>query len=233
MKGTLYLKLDQSVELKSETVTIGDVAELEWEDAAGLARVKAAEIFKFPAAKQKRYVISALYLVEQIHKLYPGLTVTAIGEPDTVVELCSDKKRSGVFVVCKVALICLIVLFGASFAIMSFNNDVSVEKLFAELYEKLTGHVSNGFTVIEVGYSLGLAAGILIFYNHFNVGHKSQDPTPIEVEMQVYEEEINTTLIENADRNGIHQKAGMRKGAINASTIQNGGNTADKGGGRA
>lgn len=116
---------------------------------------------------------------------------------------------------------------------MSFNNDVSVEKLFADIYEKLTGHVSDGFTVIEVGYSLGLAAGILIFYNHFNVGQKSQDPTPIEVEMQVYEEEINTTLIENADRNGIHQKAGMRKGAINASTIQNGGNMADKGGGRA
>lgn len=233
MKGTLYLKLDQSVQMKNETVTIGDVAELEWEDAAGLAKIRAAEIFRFPQAKQKRYVISALYLIEQIHMLYPGLTVTAIGEPDTVVERCSNKKRTGFLVVCKVTIICLIVLFGASFAIMSFNNDVSVEKLFADIYEKLTGHVSDGFTVIEAGYSLGLAAGILIFYNHFNVGQKSQDPTPIEVEMQVYEDEINTTLIENADRNGVHQKAGMRKGAITASALQNGGGTEEKGGGRA
>lgn len=214
MKGDLYLKLMQSVQLGKERVTLGDIAELEWEDKSGLARLKETEIFVFPKSKQTRYVLSALYLIDRIHQVYPGLTVNAIGESDIVVERASDKRGNRCIPVIKVVLVCLIVLFGASFAIMSFNNDVSVEKLFAQIYEKLTGQESTGFTILEMMYSIGLAGGILIFYNHFSVGKKSQDPTPVQVEMQMYEMDINHTLIEEASRSGIHVLSGMTKNTM-------------------
>jgi stage V sporulation protein AA len=55
-------------------------------------------------------------------------------------------------------------------------------------------------TVLEIAYSAGLAAGILIFFNHFASWKMTVDPTPIEVEMRLYEENINKTLIINDGR---------------------------------
>ena len=85
---------------------------------------------------------------------------------------------------------------------MAFNNDVDVPKLFAQIYYQITGEVSDGCTILEVTYSAGLAIGILVFFNHFGKKRFSVDPTPIEVEMRLYENDIQTTLIENYARKG-------------------------------
>ena len=53
---------------------------------------------------------------------------------------------------------------------------------------------------MEVSYSIGLAVGILVFYNHFGPKKLSKDPTPIEVEMRKYETEINQALIDGYNR---------------------------------
>ena len=42
--------------------------------------------------------------------------------------------------------------------------------------------------------------GILVFFNHFGKKRFSADPTPIEVEMRTYENEIQSTLIEAYSR---------------------------------
>ena len=42
--------------------------------------------------------------------------------------------------------------------------------------------------------------GIIVFFNHFAVAKLSTDPTPIEVEMRLYEDNINKTLIQNDGR---------------------------------
>ena len=53
---------------------------------------------------------------------------------------------------------------------------------------------------MEVSYSIGLAVGILVFYNNFGPKKLSKDPTPIEVEMRKYETEINQALIDGHNR---------------------------------
>lgn len=89
---------------------------------------------------------------------------------------------------------------GAAFSIMAFNNDVGVTKMFSQIYELVTGTKSDGFTVLEFTYSIGIAIGILTFFNHFGKRRFSVDPTPIEVEMRLYENDLQTTLIENISR---------------------------------
>ena len=49
---------------------------------------------------------------------------------------------------------------------------------------------------------LVLAAGILLFFNHFASWKITEDPTPIEVEMSLYEENLNKTIIQNGERKG-------------------------------
>ena len=55
-------------------------------------------------------------------------------------------------------------------------------------------------TVIGLEVHVGLAVGILLFFNHFASWKITVDPTPIEVEMRLYEENLNKTLIKNGGR---------------------------------
>ena len=45
-----------------------------------------------------------------------------------------------------------------------------------------------------------IPVGILLFFNHFTSWKFSLDPTPLEVEMRLYEENVNKTLIQNEER---------------------------------
>ena len=47
---------------------------------------------------------------------------------------------------------------------------------------------------------IGLALGIVVFFNHVAAKKLNTDPTPLEVEMRLYEDNISKTLIANADR---------------------------------
>ena len=96
----------------------------------------------------------------------------------------------------------VLLFFGAAFTIMAFNNDVGVTDVFAKFYQQITGTESNGITELEICYSIGLAVGIIVFFNH--VGHKkiTHDPTPIQIEMRKYETDLDTAFINNAERRG-------------------------------
>ena len=68
---------------------------------------------------------------------------------------------------------------------------------------------SDGFTVIELFYSIGIIIGILVFFNHFGKKRFTVDPTPIEVEMRLYENDLQTTLIEDYSRKEQELDAGQ------------------------
>ena len=62
------------------------------------------------------------------------------------------------------------------------------------------GAEPGGLNTLEVFYSLGLAAGIIVFFNHFSKITLTQDPTPIEIEMTTYEKETNASVIDHLNR---------------------------------
>ena len=130
------------------------------------------------------------------------MEVVNLGAPDIIVTFEKEKQASKSVEIMKVVLVSFITFVGSAFSIMSFNNDVDVTKLFAQIYEQFTGEVKTGLTVLEISYSIGIAIGILVFFNHFGKKKFSVDPTPIEVEMRTYENQIQTTLIQNFEREG-------------------------------
>ena len=94
------------------------------------------------------------------------------------------------------------IFFGSAFTIMAFNNDVCVREVFAKFYMQVMGKETSGFTELEVFYSIGIAFGILVFFNHVGRKKITPDPTPLQVEMRKYENDIDTTFIENSSRGG-------------------------------
>ena len=97
-------------------------------------------------------------------------------------------------------LVCVTVFIGSAFSIMTFNNDVGVTQVFSQVYQLVMGRASDGFTMLEAMYSVGIAVGILVFYNHVGGKRITKDPTPMEVEMRQYEDDVNMTLIEGCNR---------------------------------
>ena len=85
---------------------------------------------------------------------------------------------------------------------MTFNNDVDVGGLFSQIYTLVTGNVSSGFTILEISYSVGIGLGVLFFFNHFGKRKLTDDPTPMQVQMRIYEDDVNKTIMEEMEREG-------------------------------
>lgn len=197
---TLYLKLDKNMQVKTEKVMLGDIARIICSTKSVENKVKT---LRFPTEQIKgagRYVFSVLDVIKVIHAEYPHLEVNNLGEADFILTVEKEKTYGDIESWAKTAFVCLLAFFGAAFSIMAFNNDISVTTLFAQLYEAFTGEKTSGFTLLEVSYSIGVGMGILIFFHHFARKRNVSDPTPLEVEMRTYEDEVDTTVIESSGR---------------------------------
>ena len=187
---TIYLKLPQVKEVYEPEVYLGMIADVHSSDRAAEAKAKAVKITSFSGkGKEAVFVGNVMELVEKIEKTGQNIQVDNIGESDFVVTYRAGKKKSLVWEWMKTAMVSAVAFFGAAFAIMTFNND-----------EMIIGTRADGPTILEASYSVGLALGILLFFNHFASWKITVDPTPIEVEMRLYEENLNKTLIKNGGR---------------------------------
>ena len=204
--ATVYLKCERNIEVQSEDVQMTDVGSLQCSDPVVSAKLKALKVHHFGKNKPKRCVISALKLVELMENACPGITVQVLGEPDVLVEQVSVKKYKGWGQWLKTALVCLVSFFGTAFTIMAYHNDVGINEVFTEIYRIVMNRDPQGLNVLEVSYSLGLALGIIVFFNHVGGRRLTKDPTPIEVAMRNYEEDVDKALIATAGREGSEEE---------------------------
>ena len=200
---TVYIKADRNVEVTNPAVTLGDVLSMECANPAVVPKLKTIKLLKFHHTDNKhqnRTAVSILKVIECIHREYPGMDIQNLGEQVFIITYEVQLTAGGVVHVLKAAVVVLISFVGAAFSIMAFNNDIDVTKMFGQIYMLVTGVESDGFTMLELTYCIGLIIGILTFFNHFGKKKFTVDPTPMEVEMRLYENDLQTTLIENYSR---------------------------------
>ena len=192
----LYIKLNKDVEVTAADVFLKDLGSLYCKDDTIVRKCKALKICTFKQ-NQTRKVISVMKMITAV---YPEIEIVNIGETDIIIEHVKQEKEGRYRKLPKIIFVSLISFFGTAFTIMAFHNDIQIQELFSKVHEMITGYPSNGFTILEISYSIGLCVGIIVFFNHIGGKRITSDPTPIEVEMRIYEEDVNKTLIENADR---------------------------------
>lgn len=201
-QDTVYIKGERNIVVQNQIVTLGDLLEIECSNNMIATKLKTQKLMKISSKPQTKVVVSVLKVIRQIHQIYPKIEVQNLGETDFIVTYEGQKEASNLIYVCKTLFVSLVTFVGAAFSIMAFHNDISITKLFGHIYTLLTGKISSGFTMLEISYSIGLMIGILIFFNHFGKKNASKDPTPMEVQMRLYENDIQTTVVENASRKG-------------------------------
>ncbi len=198
MSETLYLQINRNVEVADRHVTIGDVASVLCKNAATAAKVKALALLSIPDVKKKRVCVSVMEVIKRIQDAYPEVEVSNVGENDFVVDYIREKKHSKLLQGFLIAFVALFTFMGSVYAIMAYNNDVGTIEIFGKLYELLEAEEAQQYKLAEVMYAVGLAGGIILFYNHFGGKRFTTDPTPIEVEMDKYEKDIDDAMIDRS-----------------------------------
>ena len=197
---TLYIKGERNVKVTKPDIYLEDIVSMECSDKTVLPGIRRLKILKISGKKEQRKVLSVLDIITCVHAAYPEVEVQNLGETDMIITCEQQKKTSVLLYGIKVVLVSATIFFGSAFSIMAFNNDVGGTELFGQIYEQVTGKKSDGFTVLEITYAIGLTVGILVFFNHFGKKRFTADPTPMEIQMRIYENDIQTTLVENASR---------------------------------
>lgn len=197
MSEVLYLQIERNVEVSKRDVTIGDVAEIYCSNKTIPAKVKTIKLLQIPDVKKKRVCVSSMAVIEKITEMCPNVEVNNIGEADFIIDYMKEKPHSKVLQWTVIILVAVFVFIGSMYAIMAYNNDVGTAEIFAKVYEHF-GQGLEDSKILEIAYAVGLAAGIIIFYNHFGGKRFGTDPTPIEVEMDKYEKDLDSTLIDRS-----------------------------------
>lgn len=201
---TVFLQFDQSVLVKQPTVKVTDVASIVAATPAVKHKIGDILLFRFQENQKEKQVFSVLNVIRAVEKEFPEISIQPLGEPDFIVEYQPEKKRKFGLVLdwIKTAFVALAVFFGSAFTIVSFNKDAGVSEIFPLIYRLTEGAERTGPGELEIGYSLGLPLGIILFFNHFLRKKIDSDPTPLQVQMRQYEKDVNATIIENATREG-------------------------------
>lgn len=202
MEDILYVKVEQNVPVSKRDLKLKDVATLYCVNKTVVQKLEKEPFYTIPKESQKLTMFTITKVYETIHKVYPQITIENLGEKDFIVEYEGEKTPSKIWEYTKAVLVAAVVFFGAAFTIITFNEDVNVSGVFDKVYLMVTGNVRTGGSVLEISYAIGLPLGILVFYNHFKRRDIKNDPTPIQVEMRIYEEQLNKAMLKSSSREG-------------------------------
>ncbi len=198
---TVYIKPELSTIVSSQRVTIGDICSVYCYEETLAKEVRNLELLQIEKQEKQKISVSSLYLVRYISDRKPGILVLNLGEADFIIEYKPKEPEKKWLEILKAGFVGIIVFFGSAFTIMTFNEDANVAEIFERIYKNIAG-MPEGNGWLEVSYSVGLPLGILLFFNHFASAKFSNDPTPLQIQMRQYEQQEDTTIIENAARKG-------------------------------
>lgn len=190
-------------------VYIKDVADIVAESSI-CPQINSLKILKINENNEhkKNYLVSITDIIKVIKKKYPNATINNVGEMDTLVQYKSEKSKDVSWLKwLKVAFISLVLMVGSATAIMSFHTDGQIPKIFETYFRLFYGFEKTNPLIISIPYSIGLAVGIMVFYNHFLGKKITDDPTPIDVEIELYDNDVTEAVVDMLSR-----KAGEQSG---------------------
>lgn len=198
----IFIKPSKKVSLTHRsTVHLKDVAEICV--AGGNERdIKDIVLLNIDFDKSSQYMISAIDIIKKVAEVFPDANIQCLGETETLIDYYTSKpeKTGGAIEKLKTAFVCIVLFGGAMTAIMSFHSDAQMPAVFQNMYRIFFGIEATKPYIIYIPYSIGLAVGIIVFFNHFGLKKITEDPTPIEVEMTTYEKESDESVIDRLEK---------------------------------
>lgn len=190
--STVYIRLRKRMSVRrGEAIRLGRIAQLlvepEYEET--LRQL----LLHQPNEREGNIVlIDMMLIVEKIKQLYPKLQIEHYGEPHCLVEVCEESKAPNAVLI---VIVWLLLFVGSGLAIMNFHADVSMAEVHRRIYQLLTGKYVQHPLLLQIPYSIGIGVGMIVFFNHLFKKKFNEEPSPLEVEMFMYQENVNTYVV--------------------------------------
>lgn len=190
----IYIQLKNRVTVpKGKGVTLGDIAFLIAEPELKES-LESILLMKPEQSDGNLILIDLLMVIPRIYELLPEADIEPIGEGRTIVQIESSVERRKPSVAMFV-LVWLLLFFGSALTIMNFHADVNMQEVQIRIVEMITGHRDEHPVVFQIAYSVGIGFGMVIFFNHLFKKKWNEEPTPLEVEMYLYQKNIDQYVI--------------------------------------
>lgn len=197
MEKTIYIRMRHRVIVQPDIlVKFQDIAQV-IADEEMYQKVNAIPIHKITKKDNNIIIIDAMKVINLITSLYPNTELQFIGPTQTIIEVAYKKK--GVSIPLFI-LIWLLLFFGAAMAIMNFHEDVSMKAVHQNLYTVITGDYNPHPLIFQIPYSIGLGLGMVLFFNHIFKKRINEEPSPLEVEMFNYQQNLDHYVIMNENK---------------------------------
>ncbi len=182
INGELFVIVRNQVNAApGQSLTLADLAELGG-DQEVIGKISGIEAI---AHARMHQAVSALTLVRAIRAVAPKVKIHLMGATRTVVEpIISAPKR---LLWLRTALAAALLFVGSGLAIMNFHADVDMPTVQRAIYQVVVGESPERLAVMQIPYSLGIGAGILLF---FRGAGRVREPGPLQLETDAYQRRI-------------------------------------------
>lgn len=200
MEKTVYLRMRHRVQVNpNETVKLGQIA-LIIARADIKARLQGLPIHQVTISDRNIIVVDVMKVIEEIRKDDEELDIQNIGPAQAIVEVVFKKKQYSWFFF---VLVWLLLFIGAALAIMNFHEDVSMRQVHQKLFYMLTGVKDEKPLLLQIPYSFGLGLGMVLFFNHLFRKRINEEPSPLEVEMFNYQQDLDQYVIMHENKESM------------------------------
>ena len=188
----IYLRLRQKKKVPPNAgLVIGDIAQLIGDDSS-CSSVEKIPLYQITKEDKNLIVIDVMHVIKVIQLELRDLEIQVVGPAQTIVEVQFPKKKlAPVYFV----LIWFLLFIGAALAIMNFHEDVSMREVHQQIYKIVTGIDNPKPLLLQVPYSFGLGIGMVLFFNHLFKKRFNEEPSPLEVEMFNYQQDLDQYVI--------------------------------------
>ncbi|CAH2212448.1 stage V sporulation protein AA [Tepidibacter aestuarii] len=117
---------------------------------------------------------------------------------DLLIHFDNPKKDNMLFI--RVLFVCIVLFLGSGMAIINFHSDVNMNTSQKTILRILTGSETENLLLFQIAYSLGIGAGVAVFYNKVIPNFSKSEPSPLELEVSTFKNEVQTYIIENNEK---------------------------------
>ena len=192
----IFIQLEPKIDAKpGEVLKIKHIATVYSSDEYLKEGILELDIHKASINKSND-VLSALQIVKKIHDYNSNGILTILGAPEILINIRENKDVNLTFQYIKIALISIVLFFGAALAIINFHEDVNMEESLHDFHEIITGEKNENPIFLYISYSLGIGIGMITFFNHIVKKKYKKDPSPLDVEMHLFENNIDKYILD-------------------------------------
>ncbi|GED66596.1 stage V sporulation protein AA [Brevibacillus reuszeri] len=203
MKEALFLRLRKRLAVKPEAIiTLGDICQIYW-DGEREEAIKRMPIYRVEPSDGNLIIIDIMQVIQRLRQVYPEADLDIQGAPQIIVEVQNPRKQANPLLV---AIVWLVLFIGSGLAIMNFHTDVSMPQVHQRIFYLLTGQKNQHPLWLQIPYSIGIGLGMILFFNHIFKKKINEEPSPLEVELFMYQQNLDQYYIQNENKENQRTK---------------------------